>query len=421
MKKKIEYADERPISFLDILAANSKGPERFYWARLAYQLTIIVTQACNMHCTYCYDKSRVDRELERHELSAEEIVSIIRDARSFGVRQIKLTGGEVLLKRGIDQILKACEGAALYLCTNGCFLDSHIAFLKELSFARLHIHTSIDGLASHQKYAKDGITADELLAVMRRAKKAMPEAHFSFNTVINVDNVQELEAMHLHLANDLADKWTISTPYVVSEVVRNNHPFPDFEETAIAVARLLQTHFRCGEPFHLSVGCLYKHEMFDTKTVPLKTPDDHPCLPNCNGARGIIIDSFGNILDCLLENVEERGTLKDFQTGKFVNLTKTIIGRPFYLMRIADVVQCAECRYVALCGGGCRYETKALFGTILNPDPIRCSYYPLMEKHILPVLSQERRRLVESRLNLSGSIPALRFRNVADILKTFLS
>lgn len=419
MKKQCEYIDKRPISFLDIIAARAKGLEKYYWSRLAYQVTFIVTQMCNMRCTYCYDKSRVDRERCKKELSSEEIIKIIQEVRSLGIKQIKITGGEALLKPGIEKILSACEGVALYLCTNGTRLEDYFPALSGINFEKLHIHSSLDGLDSHVRYAKNGTTAKQLLDVMKKAKYLIRGVHVGLNTVINHENIYEFCDMYDAITNAGIDKWTISMPYIVSEVVRNNHPFPEFEVLAKAVAKLLEKHFALREPIQLSIGGFYKYEMFDVKTIPPKQQGEHPCMPNCNGARGMIIDSFGNVLDCLLDNVEEKSMLKDFQEGSFIGLTQRVKERPFYRMKIKDVKQCCECRYLKLCGSGCRYNSKSLFGDYSNPDPMRCSCYPLMEKYVLPVLTDERRKKVQSYLDPKGKIPPYPFKGVREIFNFF--
>ncbi|MFA6047803.1 MAG: radical SAM protein [Parcubacteria group bacterium] len=416
MKKQREYIDRRPVSFLDIVAARAKGVDKYYWSRLAYQVTFIVTQICNMRCTYCYDKSRVERERDKKELSSEEIIRIIQEVRSLGIKQIKITGGEALLKPGIEDILNACKGVALYLCTNGTLLEDYIPVLSGVDFEKLHIHSSLDGLDSHVRYAKNGTTAKQLLGAMKKAKDCISGVHIGLNTVINHENIHEFCGMYDAITETGIDKWTISIPYIVSEVVRNNHPFPEFEALAKAVALLLEKHFALGEPIQLSIGGFYKHEMFDIKTVPPKKRGEHPCMPNCNGARGMIIDSFGNVLNCLLDNAEEEATFNDFREGSFVDLTQRIKERPFYRMKIGDVGQCCECRYLKLCGSGCRYNSKVLFGDYSSPDPIRCSCYPLMEKYILPVLTDERRKKVWSYLNLKGNTPPYLFRGVREML-----
>lgn len=416
MKKQLEYADKRPTSFLDIVATRAKGADKYYWSRLAYQVTFIVTQVCNMRCVYCYDKSRVEKGLGRKELSSEEIVRIIQDVRSFGVNQIMITGGEPLLKPGIEDILNACNGVALYLCTNGTHLENYFSVLSKIGFEKLHIHSSLDGLDSHVRYAKNGTTAKQLLDTMKRAKDHIQNIHIGLNTVINQENIHEFGDMYNSIIEAGIDKWTISMPYIVSEVVRNKHPFPEFEALAKAVALLLKKHFALGEPIRLSVGGFYKYEMFGIKTIPPKRQNEHPCMPNCNGARGIIIDSFGNVLDCLLDNPKEKSLLKNFQDGSFIDLTRRVKNRPFYKMRLEDVKPCRDCRYLKLCGSGCRYNSKVLFGDYFNPDPIRCSCYPMMEKYILPVLTDDKQKKIRSYFNHKGKMPPYSFKGVRDML-----
>jgi radical SAM protein with 4Fe4S-binding SPASM domain len=411
-----EYIDSRPVSFLDIIAEQATVPQKYYWARLAYQVTLIVTQSCNMRCTYCYDKSRIEKtNLKKTELTSIDFVKIIEEARSIGIRQIKITGGEPFLKKGIEDILSACAGINLYLCTNGTFLKEKMPLLASIPFEKLHIHSSLDGMESHVKYARNGTTALQLLTVMKEIKQCIPNVHIGVNTVINKENIYEFLQMYDALVEAGIDKWTISIPYIVTEVVRCNHPFPDFDELATTVSSLLKKHFNTGETIHLSIGCFYKQEMFDIKTIPEKHIDEHPCMPNCNGARGIIIDSFGNMLDCLLEN-PSGDTSGNIAVGSLLD-TNIVCNRPFYQVKIGQVKNCLNCRYIRLCGTGCRYNAKVVFGaeSEIRPDPIRCSCYSLMEKYILPILDHVKREKMLSYIDLKGNNPTFIYKNVSEI------
>ena len=119
-------------------------------------LRISVTDRCNFRCVYCMPKSVFGRDyafLDRNELlSFEEIERICRVAADHGVRKIRLTGGEPLLRRGIEDLisrlaaLRTPEGAPLEiaLTTNGSALTTKAASLKAAGLTRVTV--SLDSL-----------------------------------------------------------------------------------------------------------------------------------------------------------------------------------------------------------------------------------------------------------------------------------
>jgi len=121
-------------------------------ARPLCDLRISVTDRCNLRCGYCMPREVFGTDfafLERSELlSFEEIERIARLAAGEGVRRIRLTGGEPLLRRGLPRLvamLARIEGIEdLALTTNGTLLSAHA---RELAEAGLHrVTVSLDAL-----------------------------------------------------------------------------------------------------------------------------------------------------------------------------------------------------------------------------------------------------------------------------------
>lgn len=121
-------------------------------ARPLADLRISVTDRCNFRCRYC-----MPRELfgpghaflpRAALLSFEEIERVARTAVALGVRKIRLTGGEPLLRREIEQLvaqLAAIDGLEdLALTTNGALLASHASSLKAAGLKRVTV--SLDAL-----------------------------------------------------------------------------------------------------------------------------------------------------------------------------------------------------------------------------------------------------------------------------------
>ncbi len=111
-------------------------------------LRLSVTDLCNYRCRYCMPAEGVEKRPHGDILSVEELVEIGRTAVSCGIKKIRLTGGEPLVRRGILDIcreLRAIPGLEeLCLTTNGSLLPSMALSLREAGVDRLNI--SLDTL-----------------------------------------------------------------------------------------------------------------------------------------------------------------------------------------------------------------------------------------------------------------------------------
>ena len=111
-------------------------------------LRLSVTDLCNYRCRYCMPADGVCKRPHADILSVEELIEIGQAAVARGVKKIRLTGGEPLVRRGILDIcrgLRAIPGLEeLCLTTNGSLLPSMAAPLREAGVDRLNI--SLDTL-----------------------------------------------------------------------------------------------------------------------------------------------------------------------------------------------------------------------------------------------------------------------------------
>ena len=97
--------------------------------RAFQDLRISVTDKCNFRCTYCMPKEvygRNFRFLDKRELlSFDEICRLARIFRKLGVRKLRITGGEPLLRKQIELLIEKLSRigfAALTLTTNAAIL-----------------------------------------------------------------------------------------------------------------------------------------------------------------------------------------------------------------------------------------------------------------------------------------------------------
>jgi cyclic pyranopterin phosphate synthase len=113
-------------------------------------LRISVTDRCNFRCTYCMPKDVFGHDyrfLDRRELlDFEEITRVARAAVSLGVHKLRLTGGEPLIRRGIEELVTMLAelDAEVTLTTNASLLPRKAQTLKDAGLARITV--SLDSM-----------------------------------------------------------------------------------------------------------------------------------------------------------------------------------------------------------------------------------------------------------------------------------
>lgn len=119
------------------------------FGRVATDLRVSLTDRCNLRCTYCMPAEGMDWADPATVMTATEIERLVRIAvERLGVRQVRFTGGEPLLRRDLVDIVAACAALPsrpeLSLTTNGIGLASRAAALRAAGLDRINI--SLDSL-----------------------------------------------------------------------------------------------------------------------------------------------------------------------------------------------------------------------------------------------------------------------------------
>jgi len=111
-------------------------------------LRISVTDKCNLRCIYCMPEGGLPWLRREDILSYEEIAAIVRAAASTGVRRIRLTGGEPLVRRNLSALVAAIAATPgiedVALSTNGVLLEEQLPELVSAGLRRVNI--SLDTL-----------------------------------------------------------------------------------------------------------------------------------------------------------------------------------------------------------------------------------------------------------------------------------
>lgn len=109
------------------------------YGRTIKSLRISLTTKCNLRCIYCHNEGE-HRNL-KEEASQLTFVNIIKAAQSFGIDEVKFSGGEPLMRKDFEDILKALPPLKdISATTNGTFLAERAQSLSESGLHRVNIN-----------------------------------------------------------------------------------------------------------------------------------------------------------------------------------------------------------------------------------------------------------------------------------------
>jgi cyclic pyranopterin phosphate synthase len=128
------------------MAMDAKLTDRF--GRVHDYLRISVTDRCNLRCVYCMPEEGMEFEPDESIMSFDEIAAVVRVLARHGVNKLRLTGGEPLVRKNLEQLvamLSAIPGIEdIALTTNGIYLASRAERLRAAGVTRVNI--SLDSL-----------------------------------------------------------------------------------------------------------------------------------------------------------------------------------------------------------------------------------------------------------------------------------
>lgn len=165
--------------------------------RIEY-LRISVTDRCDLRCKYCIPEGFTDFEEPDNWLSFDEMARLVGLFAQLGLKRVRLTGGEPLLRRNIADLagrIAAVPGIEdLSLSTNATQLDKHAVALKAAGVTRLNV--SLDSLRPERIERINGRPAHDKIMAGIQAAKAAGFAPIKINMVaLEGDNDDEIDDM----------------------------------------------------------------------------------------------------------------------------------------------------------------------------------------------------------------------------------
>lgn len=211
------------------------------YGRRIKSMRISVTDKCNFRCTYCMPAEGLPWLKKVEILSYEELMRISRVAVSMGIEQIRLTGGEPLVRRDLPELVRQLyelEGLrSLSLTTNGILLPQQAKALAEAGLTRINV--SLDTLL-REKFTQ--VTRrDQLDRVLEGldALAAYPSIHPIKINAVAMRNFSEAEVLDfVRFARDKAYvmRWIEFMPLDADQIWRKEDILTGSEIKAIIEA-----------------------------------------------------------------------------------------------------------------------------------------------------------------------------------------
>lgn len=114
------------------------------YGRLHDNLRVSVTDRCNIRCYYCMPERNVEFMPRAEILTFEEIERFVRIAASLGVTKLRITGGEPLVRRDLDRLVRSLASIDgirdIAMTTNGVLLAEQAEALRRAGLRRLNVH-----------------------------------------------------------------------------------------------------------------------------------------------------------------------------------------------------------------------------------------------------------------------------------------
>lgn len=269
--------------------------------RPLHDLRISVTDRCNFRCRYCMPAEEFGPDhafLPRSEiLSFEEITRFSRIATTLGVRKLRLTGGEPLLRRGLEDLvamLAAIDGIEdLALTTNGVLLAHHAEALALAGLSRVTV--SLDALDPEVFARMNGVGAkvDRVLAGISTALAfGLP---VKINTVVQ-RGVNEQEIIPLVA---WAREREVTLRFIeFMDVGETNHWDRSQVVGAAEILTLLDSHFslEAVEPAHAGETAQRWHHADGTGEIGIIASVSQPFCRDCSRLR---LSADGKLYTCL--------------------------------------------------------------------------------------------------------------------------
>jgi radical SAM protein with 4Fe4S-binding SPASM domain len=373
-----------------------------------------ITGGCDLRCLYCHAGEKNNKTCIGKEMPLSRWSEVISEAKSLGIKRFTLTGGEPFLNPDWMKIAEMCGvESKVVISTNGeHFSDKNLEILSGLPQV-LEFRTSLDGLATND-IIRDGSNYQRTIASLKKLKKRLPTAKIMIQTTTYQNNLAEIEPLYEILKSIPIDWWRLAQLWKTVRTEKNRHilNFSNYQMMFEIYAKIILQHQKDGQPFRLGIDNVYDSFVTREEYVNFDM-DAHPCLYNFDF---LCINANGDLIFCPALNLPY-ASVKDMSIKAAVSGSDWL--KDFKKITISSL-PCGNCRYLKICGGGCRADARRWLDSLKTLDPNACCFMRRVEEKIVPLLNDEEQKVYRKLINQAGDFPPVDGENIERAVNKFL-
>lgn len=310
------------------------------------------TNRCNLNCLICGSDAK--NVLNPQELSSEEWCSIIGAMKTLGLKEVFFSGGEPVLKPGLEAMIECAANLGLDwgMVSNGLYFPPGLLDLIEKR-KPVAIGLSVDGLLETHNYLRGNRRSFQMVA--RRIKEFQKrEIPFSIITTIHRLNWEQLFALAEFVLENKIYGWQIQLAMPFGRMRQNAELLlneEEFRQACVMVEKIRKI---------LSFAKIAAADCF--AWAPANKIRDGGWGGCSAGLKSVGIDALGNVRGCLSMtgcepegNVREKSIIQIWQDENLFSYNRQFDVR--YTSKY-----CQRCVKVMTCRGGCNSQSYSMTG-----------------------------------------------------------
>lgn len=347
-----------------------------------------ITGKCNFNCRHCLVSAP---DAHHPQLPLSDCLHIVDEIAGCGVNRVDITGGEPLVRRDFEEIVKALTGYGIdigVLFTNASLLTEDTQDMLEKYHQRPVFQLSFDGLGHHDwlrgvkgaekqtdeafRLLKErGYTVDTAMCIHRENRDSL-RATANYLAEMNVRNLRVNAPQYLGLWKQYSEKYAL-TEDEVWDTYREY--IADYFADGMPIGIELDGYFRCEKG---------KTDYKVTYVRSAKADEDWSRRHYCNSMRhNLYIGPEGRLAPCMgFSDTALKEKFPSVLEHSLGELTLDSFCHDMVETKISDLLaknpECAACEHLPVCCGGCMVQGINDEGDYLVPDD-RCCYF---HKHI---------------------------------------
>lgn len=282
-------------------------------------LRISVTDRCNLRCLYCMPDGIEDKKDHDEIIRDEEIIDVVTESVKIGIKKIRITGGEPLLRKGIYELIRKIRDVKgieeITITTNAILLVGNVKKLKDAGVSRVNFSLDTLDKEKFKFISNTSLSLDYITLIEELIEHDMQPIK------VNAVLLKGFNDSEIPGFIDLANKYDINIRLI--ELMTVGHLKFDYDKYFISKDEILEQYPELKFVRKDSVSEYYKIEG-NKGLIGFINPISHKFCSTCNRIR---LTADGNLKPCLLSNNEIK--IKEIKGDILLKkLKEAIISKP---------------------------------------------------------------------------------------------